>query len=308
MMAFVWWCVPLLSLVAAVSVNADLTLDCRPDFVTLVWTEHRPHVDTSLFRLGSCFPSSTTAREAVFSVYFTDCNFRQLVTGKTLMYFTELSYKPSSDPQASPESYLIVCEYDRPERWSPEYSLPEFDTYDQDALVFHIGLMNADFSGPAESTSFPLGSIIPIMASVEQGSHQPLLLLLEECEASTTPDLRPGSSLYTIISNKGCLVDSKESRSRFEPRENSSEIKLSLQAFRFALGEEVFIHCTLVAWDPNGLDKTKKACHYVKDQGWNLLDNPSYNSLCDCCGSTCKSRKIRSLESGIYHDTVPGVV
>uniref|UniRef100_A0A672HRJ1 Zona pellucida glycoprotein 3f, tandem duplicate 1 n=1 Tax=Salarias fasciatus TaxID=181472 RepID=A0A672HRJ1_SALFA len=221
------------------------------------------------------------------------------------MYFTELSYKPSSDPQASPESYLIVCEYDR---WV--FTLNSLSSLCVRLLQIPLTPLwsLADFSGPAESTSFPLGSIIPIMASVEQGSHQPLLLLLEECEASTTPDLRPGSSLYTIISNKGCLVDSKESRSRFEPRENSSEIKLSLQAFRFALGEEVFIHCTLVAWDPNGLDKTKKACHYVKDQGWNLLDNPSYNSLCDCCGSTCKSRKIRSLESGIYHDTVPGVV
>ncbi|MEQ2183295.1 hypothetical protein GOODEAATRI_031311 [Goodea atripinnis] len=67
-----------------------------------------------------------------------------------------------------------------------------------------------DFSGPAESTTFPLGSMIPIMASVEQVTHQPLLVLLEEC---------------------------------------------------------VYIHCTMAAWDPNGLDNTKKACHYVKDHG-----------------------------------------
>lgn len=61
----------------------------------------------------------------------------------------------------------------------------------------------ADFSGPAESTSFSLGSFIPIMASVAQKSHQPLLLLLEECVAASTQELHPESSTYPIIANKG---------------------------------------------------------------------------------------------------------
>lgn len=61
----------------------------------------------------------------------------------------------------------------------------------------------ADFSGPAESNVFPLGSMIPILAAVDQQAHQPLLLLLEECTASTTPDLHPGANLYPLITNKG---------------------------------------------------------------------------------------------------------
>lgn len=106
---------------------------------------------------------------------------------------------------------------------------PIFSTYGVEDLVFHLSLMNGefgafflcfntlltgtqvvsvlvdDFSGPAESTNFPLGSMIPILASVEQETHQPLLLLLEECVATTTSDLRPGSDLYPIITNKGYL-------------------------------------------------------------------------------------------------------
>lgn len=66
-----------------------------------------------------------------------------------------------------------------------------------------------DFSGPAKSTSFPLGSFIPIMASVEQMNHQPLLLLLEECVAAATPELQPESNLYPIITNKGYSYDDK---------------------------------------------------------------------------------------------------
>lgn len=101
-------------------------------------------------------------------------------------------------------------------------------------------------------------------------------------------------------------MDSKISRSKFEPRQKSSELHLSLQAFRFAHGgevrwprsikvassfldvglyfenlfantgncytlllvsQQVFIHCKLVAWDPAGLDNTKKACHYDKEHG-----------------------------------------
>lgn len=79
--------------------------------------------------------------------------------------------------------------------------------------ITHLHLPpTGDFSGPAESTSFPLGSFIPIMASVAQKTHQPLLLLLEECVAATTPELQPESSIYPIIANKGypCYTGNKD--------------------------------------------------------------------------------------------------
>ncbi|XP_074506440.1 zona pellucida glycoprotein 3f, tandem duplicate 1 [Sebastes fasciatus] len=298
MMAFFWQGALLLSLAAAMSVHADMTLDCRPDLVTLVWTESRAQADMSLFRLGSCLPTSLSVGEAVFSVDLNDCNFRRLVTGNHLMYTNDLTYLSSPGSHIVGFTHPVVCAYERPKDWYPSIYDPVFHTYGLGALVFHIGLMNDDFSGPAESASFPLGSFIPIMASVAQKTHQPLLLLLEECVAATTPELQPESIIYPIITNKGCLVDSMISRSKFEPRQKSSEIRLSLQAFRFGLGEEVFIHCKLVAWDPNGLDNTKKACHFVKEQGWELLDNTAHSNLCDCCESSCKSRRMRSISSG----------
>lgn len=30
---------------------------------------------------------------------------------------------------------------------------------------------------------------------------------------------------------------------------------------------QVYIHCKLVAWDPEDIDESKKACHYVKGDG-----------------------------------------
>lgn len=292
-----------------VSVFADMKLDCQSDFVSLVWTETRPQVDTSLFRLGNCFPNSLTPTQAVFTVELDDCKFRQLVTGDQMVYSNNLTYISSPESHMRPFSHLIICAYQRPKDWYPVIYNPVFDTRSQGELTFQIGLMNDDFSGPAQSSSFHLGSLIPIMASVQQASHQPLQLFIEECVAATTPQLQSKSSTYTIINNNGCLVESKVSHSRFEPRQKPSEISLLLQAFRFPSGEQVFLHCMLVAWDPVGFEKTKKACNYIQGHGWKLLDNPSYSNLCDCCESSCTTRKARSATLGhpqMQHDVVLG--
>lgn len=66
------------------SLYLDMKLDCKGGFVTLVWTDGRSQMDTSLLRLGSCFPTSLTDREAVFTVDFNDCNFRRLVSSPEL--------------------------------------------------------------------------------------------------------------------------------------------------------------------------------------------------------------------------------
>lgn len=90
-----------------------------------------------------------------------------------------------------------------------------------------------------------------------------------------------------------CLVDGIGTRSRFEERQNSSDLKLSLQAFKFDDGEEVsetdsiafllcvcvvqfscslsqyqvFIRCKLLAWNPDDMGNTKKACNYNEHHG-----------------------------------------
>uniref|UniRef100_A0A669ETV8 Zona pellucida glycoprotein 3f, tandem duplicate 1 n=1 Tax=Oreochromis niloticus TaxID=8128 RepID=A0A669ETV8_ORENI len=274
------------------SLYLDMKLDCKGGFVTLVWTDGRSQMDTSLLRLGSCFPTSLTDREAVFTVDFNDCNFRRLVTGKRLIYSNDLTY--ITPPNSVIPSYidLIVCEYERPRDWYPLVYEPVFSTYGLEELVFHIGLMNADFSGPAESTRFPLGSIIAIKASVEQQTHQPLLLLIDECVAATTPELQPESALYPLITNKGNHARNLNPGKRLQ----RSGYPFNLLVNRgILLILQVFIHCSLVAWDPNGLGNTKKACNYIKDYGWELIDDPTHSSLCDCCESSCKARKTRDL-------------
>lgn len=58
-----------------------------------------------------------------------------------------------------------------------------------------------DFSGPAPSLTFKLGSSIPIRAEVD--SHVSLLMFLEKCVASRDSDISRISPVHPIISNSG---------------------------------------------------------------------------------------------------------
>uniref|UniRef100_A0A3Q2CI27 Zona pellucida glycoprotein 3f, tandem duplicate 2 n=1 Tax=Cyprinodon variegatus TaxID=28743 RepID=A0A3Q2CI27_CYPVA len=128
--------------------------------------------------------------------------------------------------------------------------------------------------------------------SVEQKSHQPLTLLMDECVAASTPDLQPGSQIYPLVVNHGCLLESKRGSALFLPRYHSSAIVLYLQSFKFGMGE-VYIHCNLIVWDPDSFDQRKKACH-VKDGSWELLDDPNRSFLCNCCETSCGPRRKRA--------------
>ncbi|KAM4604661.1 zona pellucida sperm-binding protein 3-like [Polymixia lowei] len=252
----------------------DINVDCLKDSVNVTW-KIRPDLVpyAARFFLGSCVPShltvlSTGEGEAVFNYKLHDCKFRKLMKGKRFIYQNDLTYRPQAKSKPAAFTYHIECVHKRSVGWVPPFLIPGSTVVEgHGRLVFHMELLNAELSGVATTNVIPLGSFIPIWAAVEQKSHQPLLLFLEECVAATTPELQPDSQVYPIITNKGCLLDGKRGKSRFLPRYHSSAIVLYLQTFKFGLGEEVYIHCKLAAWDPDVLNESKKACHYVKESG-----------------------------------------
>ncbi|XP_016316469.1 zona pellucida glycoprotein 3f, tandem duplicate 1 isoform X2 [Sinocyclocheilus anshuiensis] len=282
-----------------------VTVDCGKNSVSVRWIDVNSEVDPSLLRLGDCPPTQLSVNpqgsEAVFYAEFLTCNIRRLVTTNEIIFETEITSPTFS--KATPIYYPVACTYEREDDWAPPlYDPLLFHTHGQGDLAFRMALMKDDFSGVATTTTFSLGSMIPIAASVAQQNHQPLILLLDECLASTTPELAPDSRVYPLITNKGCLVDSKNTNSRFLPRNQLSEIRLSLQAFKFATGEDVYLHCRLVAWEPRDLDSGNKACQYDRTSSrlflfyrWVLVDDPSQSSLCSCCDTNCQGRKKRGI-------------
>ncbi|XP_038859168.1 uncharacterized protein LOC120055372 [Salvelinus namaycush] len=295
----------------------NFNVDCEKHSIKVTWKVSPELVENAarLF-LGHCVPSTfsvlpTGEGMATFHYNLNGCAIKKRVTGKKHIYSTNLTYRPNRKPKPAAISHHIKCVYIRPEGWIPPFLIPAYGSAEgHGGLVFHMALLNEDLTGLAKTSLFPLGSFIPIWAAVDQKDHQPLLLLLEECVAATTPELQSASLVYPIITNKGCLADGKTGNSRFLPRYHSSAILLYLQSFKFALGEEVYIHCKLVAWDPEVFDIEKKACHYIKETGeWELLDDPSQSDLCKCCDSSCKPRLKRGVDSepqGLVQNSVLG--
>ncbi|XP_028831642.1 zona pellucida glycoprotein 3f, tandem duplicate 2 [Denticeps clupeoides] len=246
--------------------NDDIQIECGKDFMSVKWmVDEELSAHPNRLFLGLCYPSQFTALPGGGQAVF---NFS----------FHDCHIRPVA---------------------SPAYGKIQANSN----LNFHMGLLNEDLSGPAESNTFAVGSFIPIWASVEQQFHQPLLLLLEECVASTSLALMPGAPVYPIITNMGCLVDGKGRGSRFLPRHQTYAILLYLQAFEFAAGKDIYIHCKLMAWDPAALDFGKKACNYNnQSESWEMLDDPSRNSLCSCCDSNCVYRTKRGAASVSLQD------
>ncbi|KAL6490011.1 hypothetical protein MHYP_G00003560 [Metynnis hypsauchen] len=295
----------LLLFVTAVSVSCyeDISIKCTNDTVLVTWKVNKELAEKPFrLHLGSCFPSkfiqTADGGKAIFHYRLSECNFLQKRTQMKVVYENELVFRPKPRPHPAVFTYPVVCVSKRPE-WIRPFLKSGFRGLEgQGSFIFHMGLLNDDLSGPAPSNSFPMGSFINVWAAVEQKAHQPLMLYLEECVASTTQTLGPESQIYPIISNKGCLVDSKTGYSRFLPRYHSSAVVLKLQAFSFALEQEVYLHCSLVVWDPEYPNEVKKACNYNKDVGeWELLDDPSMSDLCSCCEYKCFQRVKRGLQS-----------
>ncbi|XP_047445724.1 zona pellucida sperm-binding protein 3-like [Mugil cephalus] len=294
----------ILSVFATTVANAAIQVHCGEGSVAVTWrisAEFVPHAARHF--LGNCKPSHlevlpTGEGNVLFNYNFADCKFKKRIKGKYLIYQNEMSYRPHARPKPAASVHHIECVYKRPDVWVPPFLNPGSGvSHGHGGLVFHMALLDEQLQGVAKTNVIPLGSFMPIWASVEQMSHQPLLLLMEECVAAPTAEIHSGTQVYPIIGNKGCLFESMRGNAMFLPRYHSSAITLYLQSFKFSLGEEVYIHCKLVAWDPEVLDETKKACHYVKENvRWELLDDPFQSSLCSCCDSTCTSRHRRGLE------------
>ncbi|XP_075954527.1 zona pellucida sperm-binding protein 3-like [Anarhichas minor] len=307
----------ILAVFATTVANAEIKVVCAKDSIKITWKINAELVPYAarLF-LGTCMASGFNVLpsgegEAEFNYGFADCKFKRQMKGKNLFYRNELTYRPQ--PRSKPAAYVypIECVYKRPAGWVPPFLNPGAGVSEgRGSLVFHMALLNDQLTHISKTNVFTLGSFMPIWAAVEQKSHQPLLLLMEECVATTTPELLSGSQVYPIISNYGCLLDSKRGNSKFLPRYQSSALTLLLQAFQLRFGNEVYIHCKLIAWDPDVLDAGKKACHYKKEsESWELLDDSSKSSVCSCCDSTCKPRTKRGLEwktNGFSHHSVLG--
>ncbi|RXM96290.1 Zona pellucida sperm-binding protein 3 [Acipenser ruthenus] len=262
----------LLSLCCFLSTSAQdaVTVNCGDDMIT-VGVELNFFglpLDPNRLSLGSCPVSSVqeSNRIAFFSYGKLDCRFMRMITSN-ISYMNNMVYEPTQRDgfYQTPFVAPVLCIYNKPSAWLPPVFSPALgDAAGMGKLEFSMKIMNDGFSAPRVSNLFFLGSPIQISASVNPQSHMPLILYMEECLAASTAELSASSQTYPLITNHGCFVDGRTANSRFLPRIQTSEIRVSIQAFKFTQDDSaVFIHCQILAWDPARLqDPTKKACSF----------------------------------------------
>ncbi|XP_072006074.1 zona pellucida sperm-binding protein 3-like [Engystomops pustulosus] len=257
-------------------------------------------VKPSHLSLGSCsFGSMTTDSVVVFDNGLQDCGNTIEMTPDWLRYNAVLRYTPASSSnvaiiRSNSAMVPVQCFYPRHGNVSSNAIKPTWSPYSttvtsEERLTFSLRLMNDDWSGPRDSLVFQLGDLFYIEASLDTKNHEPMMLFVDSCVATTNEDVT-STPRYEIISNNGCLMDGMEEDSSsvfVSPRSEANVLRFMVDAFRFkdSAVSLIFITCSLRAAAINqSPDPMNKACSYNKaSSSWSPIEGPS--GICQCCAT-----------------------
>ncbi|XP_069071675.1 zona pellucida sperm-binding protein 3-like [Pleurodeles waltl] len=255
--------------------------------------------------LGAAFCSYTSVsvdNTVIFQTALHDCGNTKEVTPKLVIYSSILTYMPTPSSnrvitRTNQMSVLLQCIYPRHANVSSKAIKPTWvplrtTVFADGMLSFSFRLMTDDWTSSRSTTTFQLGDVFHLEASVDAASHYPLRIYVDSCMASPTVD--PDSTLqYDIVSSHGCLVDGKmsESSAFVSPRVQPDKLRFTVDAFRFigTTNSLIFITCSLRAVPADSAPSpVSKACSYQARRGWSPVEGPS--SVCGCCDSgSCAS-------------------
>ncbi|PIO30711.1 hypothetical protein AB205_0020060, partial [Aquarana catesbeiana] len=233
--------------------------------------------------------------------FMSDLHYK--MTQDWLIYTTNLTYSPTSSIpiiRTNPAVVPIMCFYYRHGNVSSQAIKPTWVPFSttvslEERLSFSLVLMTEDWSGPRSSPIYQLGDVLYIQASVDTHNQIEMILYVDRCVATISPDATSSPS-YDIITDNGCLVDGTQADSSsafIAPRVQTNTLQFTVDAFRF-LGNDaslIYITCYLRAAAATQVpDSTNKACSYSKaTNSWSAVEGPS--SVCQCCGTsgTCNN-------------------
>ncbi|XP_040202712.1 zona pellucida sperm-binding protein 3-like [Rana temporaria] len=257
--------------------------------------------DLSLGPQG-CKPNTQSADDVIFQISLQDCGNTVQMIQDWVIYATNLTYSPTSSiPIIRTNSAVvpIMCYYYRHANVSSKAIEPTWVPFSstvslEERLSFSLRLMTENWSGPRSSPIYQLGDILYIEASVDTQNHVGLILYIDRCVTTISPDPASAPS-YDIIAYNGCLIDGMQddSSSAFiTPRVEPDRLQFTVDAFRF-LGNDaslIYITCYLRAAATTQVpDAMNKACSYSKaTESWSAVEGPS--GICQCCGTgTCSN-------------------
>ncbi|XP_064181681.1 zona pellucida sperm-binding protein 3-like isoform X2 [Anguilla rostrata] len=233
---------------------------------------------------GTCapVPEDSTSSEIVITAGLHDCDSEYKVSGDWLIYSNKLVFAPP--PTVISTGNLIIrgarillpieCHRRRRQRGRGETVRPTWKSFTSTVrgaglLRFSLRVMTEDWSGPRNSTVFQQGEPVNLEAAVDGQWHPPLRIYVDRCVATLSSDPLSEPS-YDIISNHGCLTDSRfsGSSSRFFPRGRRNALRFRVRG-PLSLGNspgQIFVNCHLrAALAESPSDPLNKACFFHPD-------------------------------------------
>ncbi|XP_056328330.1 zona pellucida sperm-binding protein 3b [Danio aesculapii] len=284
-----------------VVINTDLLAGGLPVFAEELWLGAEASPTCGVVPTG---PGMLTILASL-----KDCGTQLSVTADSLLYSNVVVYSPLPSPDGviytDGTTIPVQCQYQR--RYSVDSAavVPAWVPFDSsvsatDYLDFSLRLMTDDWQYERGSNVFFLGDEIHLQAAVRLAYHLPLLVFIDWCVATPTPDVDASEVKYSFISHHGCLADSRSpnSNSMFLRRTEGNHLNLQLDAFRFHkfTGNLVYIHCHMKAIPAAYLlDANNRACSFI-DQRWRSVDGND-----EVCNSCEQSKPVVSEPEQLFH-------
>ncbi|XP_072925640.1 zona pellucida sperm-binding protein 3-like isoform X2 [Hemitrygon akajei] len=246
-------------------------------------------------RPTAIFPQNHTV---LFDYGLHECGSELQMAEDFLVYATHLNHRPQAGGaivvRTNGAIVPIQCRYFGKANVSSNPIHPTWMPFSstrsgEGQLSFSLRLMTDDWLTERASSTYYLGELIHIEASVSMINHMPLKLYIDRCVATLSLD-KDSTPRYDIIDHHGCLLDSatEDSFSTFVLAGADREVdklRFDLDAFRF-FGDErslIFISCRLKVAAVNQSDSINKACTFQKTQNmWTPLEETSLD-VCACC-------------------------
>ncbi|XP_045900999.1 zona pellucida sperm-binding protein 3d.2 [Micropterus dolomieu] len=249
----------------------------------------------SQLKLGTCQVSKSTKGYLYFEYDLDMCGTKRTISNNQVVYSNILRYDPPSlqGPirRAVPFVVPIRCYYNRYQYsykigYTPKMRMRKVFKPMKNRAEFILTPRNAQWERIFHPAHYMLGK--PMFFEAEAASvSQDERLYVHLCYA--TPERSHTSTpQYTVVKNFGCMVESKDNRSRFIPYKNNS-VRFSVDAFLFKgmIGQELYMHCAMSV-SSSVPTPTEKSCNY-NTQARRWVELYGSDSVCNCCDSTCSS-------------------
>ncbi|XP_055058871.2 zona pellucida sperm-binding protein 3b [Misgurnus anguillicaudatus] len=272
--------------------HADLFATGLPVYAEELWLG--PDSIMNKVSGGSCGAVQSGELEFTVVSNYKDCGTTLSITNEFVIYSNVLVYSPLPSPDGVLHQYGAVipiqCQFQRQYNVDSAAVAPTWIPYAAavsaaDFLDFSLRLMSDDWQHERGSNVYFLGDPIHLQASVTLANHLPLLLFVDHCVATPTPNVDESELQYSFIDYNGCLSDSmhSSSRSKFLQRTEGNKLNLLLDAFRFyrVTSNLIFITCYLKAIPAAySVSSQNRACSFI-DKRWQSVDGN--DQVCNSC-------------------------